>query len=540
MKMRVVSLSAVCLLFSVELAVAQDQPSERVLVVPFENSSHEPRIGWLGEAAAVLLVDELAARGVTVIRRAERIRAFDQLHLPPTASLSRATVIKVGLILGASEVVVGSYRVEADQLNVETRSIRIDVGRLQPHVVERAPLNDLFAVFERVGAKLAPAGTRGAGARGAQPPLGAFENYIKGLIAETSGAQATFLDAAIREHAKFDRARLALWDVRHEQADHDAALAIARSVAAESPFSERARFRAAVSLMELKRYDEAFETLKALLDELSARGGRDQPGLAPILNNLGVLLIRRGATPQTGSPAYYLTKAADADPGEPDYRFNLGYAYALAQNYQGAVYWLRETVRRLPADADAHFVLAAALQASGSTVEAARERELARQLSAEYETQSGTEKPVPEGLERLRTELDSPRDIRLDQAIVTAAQREQKDLAMFHLDNGRRLFEREQDRAAMAELRKAVYLLPYEAEAHLLIGRIHLRAGRPQEAVDALKISLWSQDAAAGRIALAEAYISMKNTTEAREELERALAMDPDSARARELLGSLR
>ena len=92
----------------------------------------------------------------------------------------------------------------------------------------------------------------------------------------------------------------------------------------------------------------------------------------------------------------------------------------------------------------------------------------------------------------------------------------------------------------MAELRKAVYLLPYEAEAHLLLGRIHLRAGRPEEAVDALKISLWSQDAAVGRVALAEAYISMNNTTDARVELERALEMDPDSTRARQLLSSLK
>ncbi len=29
------------------------------------------------------------------------------------------------------------------------------------------------------------------------------------------------------------------------------------------------------------------------------------------------------------------------------------------------------------------------------------------------------------------------------------------------------------------ELRRAVFLSPYEAEAHLLIGRIHLRGGPP-------------------------------------------------------------
>ncbi len=79
---------------------------------------------------------------------------------------------------------------------------------------------------------------------------------------------------------------------------------------------------------------------------------------------------------------------------------------------------------------------------------------------------------------------------RADQIIVSSAQREQRELATFHLEQGRKLFDREQDREALAELRKAVYLSPYEAQAHLLIGRIHLRGGRPADAVDAFKISI--------------------------------------------------
>ena len=150
---------------------------------------------------------------------------------------------------------------------------------------------------------------------------------------------------------------------------------------------------------------------------------------------------------------------------------------------RAAIYWLREALRRNPSDADAHYVLAAALQASGSTVEAAREKELARQLSAQYEElerRAAADKlPVPKGLERVRTEPDAATGFRPEQAIVNAAQREQRELATFHLDRGRRLFEREEDREAMVELRRAVYLSPYEAQAHLLIGRIHLRGGPP-------------------------------------------------------------
>jgi tetratricopeptide (TPR) repeat protein len=519
-------------------------PGHRILVVPFEDAGHEPRLHWLGEASAVLLADELNARGLGAITRAERVRAFEQLHLPPTASLSRATIIKVGELLGASEVVAGTFAVSGDQLTIGAHTIRIDVGRIEPDATERGPLPHLFTLFEQVAGRLYPdAPAADPAKREPRPPLDAFESYIKGLVAERPAAQAAFLETAIRQHPGYERAELALWNVRTDQDDDAAALAAVKDVPPASPRSRTARFLAGVSLLKLTRYDEAFDIFKALADDLPASSGTVKPG-APIFNNLGVVQLRRGGTPQTGTATYFLTKATDADPGDPDYQFNLGYAYVLEGNTDGAIYWLREAVRRKPTDADAHYVLAAALRASGSTVEAAREKELARQLSSRYEElerlAAADRLPVPRGLARIRTDMEDSHAARPEQSIVDSAQREQRDLALFHLDRGRRLFEREEDREALAELQRAVYLSPYEAPAHLLIGRIHLRGGRVKEAVDAFKISIWSEDTAAARIALAEAYLKVQKPAEARAQLERALALDPGSADARRLLAGIK
>src|SRR5687768_17753160 len=110
MRLRVVS----AVLFAVLLigvVPAQAQPAgSRVLVMPFDNPSREPRLHWIGEAASLLVADELNARGVSAIRRTERIRAFEQLHLPVAATLSRATIVKVGQMVGASEVIDGTVR----------------------------------------------------------------------------------------------------------------------------------------------------------------------------------------------------------------------------------------------------------------------------------------------------------------------------------------------------------------------------------------------------------------------------------------------
>jgi tetratricopeptide (TPR) repeat protein len=530
------NLASLCLVISLTagagLAAAQES-APRILVVPFELSGTEPHHYWLGEASAILLADGLRARGLPAITRAERVNAFEQLHLPVTASLSRATIIKVGQVVGAGEVVVGSLTLDGEELIERARGVRLEAGRVQPEVVERAKLTDLMPVFDRLSAGLAGAAAPDAPVE-QRIPLGAFEHYVKGLLAESAATRAKFLDEAIRQHPTFDRARLALWEVRSDEADHESALSVVRAIPGASPFNRRARFAIGLSLLELRRYDESFEAFKGLLDGVTPSSAAN----GPILNNLGIVQIRRGVTPGAGTAAYYLTKAADAQ-SDPDYMFNLGYAYALERNYQGALYWLREAVRRDPTDADAHYVLAAALQATGSEVEAARERLLAGQLNSRYENleRTATDRTaVLAGLERVSATLESPLAPGIDEALVRSAQREQRELASFHLDRGTRLYEREQDRDAMAELRRAIYLSPYEAEAHLLIGRIHLRGGRPGEAIEALKVSIWSADTPAARVALAEAYLKSGEHALARSEAERALAIDPEFAAAKRLL----
>jgi Flp pilus assembly protein TadD len=498
----------------------------RILVVPLQTPGRDGRTYWLGEAVAVLIADDVNARGLGAITRPSRERAYEQLHLPPNAVLSRATVIKVGELVGAGQVIVGEVEVDGDGLTVRARPIRIDVGRAQGETVERGSLGDLFVLVQKVARRVVPGG--GTPAAQGRPSLQAFEQYVKGLLAEQPATQASFLEAALKLDPAYDRARLALWGVRTSQGDHAAALAAARAVGPSSGDAGAARFLAGVSLMSLKQYDEAFTIFKGLQETA--------PDPA-ILNNLGVIQLRRGAQADTGKPAYYFTKAAETAPDDPDLLFNLGYAYAVDRDPQGAIYWLREALRRNPTDGDAHVVLASALDAAGSTVEAGRERELAAQLSTRPAEAAGRRgDTLPRGLERERRDLESMRGAAIDQAITNTAQRDQRDLAQFHLDRGRRLFQAEQDRDAMLELRRAVFLSSYEAEAHLLIGRIHLRAGRPREAIDALKISIWSRDTAPAHVALADAYLRLKDVSDARIHVQKALALDPASADAKALL----
>jgi Tfp pilus assembly protein PilF len=528
------AVAAMALLMVASGTARQAPAPSRVLVMPFAASAEAPSPDnagvalWVGHAVALLLIDELAAQGLSAISREECVRAFDRLQLPMASTLTRATMIRVGELLGASEIVFGDVRV-GTRLNVRAKVIRLDAGALQPDVTGEGTLEEIFTIAHRLGGSI----STGLGRRGSpdaiavpHPPLEVFQNYVKGLVAGTPAAQQRFFESALRQAPRDPRVLLALWPVHTAQGAHEKALGVASAVPKDSPLSRRARFDTVLSLISLGRLDGAFQELTALYSERPA---------AALSNALGVVQLRRAAG--TSSPSAYFTRATQEDRGNTDYLFNLGYASALAGDTTASLLWLREAVRYDAADGDAHLIMSAVLARTGRSVEAQRELELARLLGV-----SGTGAPaavtdkIPADLVRLRTDLDPSLSDKLVTNAGAPAQRDQRDAAMFQLDQGRRFFDAQNDRDATNALRRAVYLAPYEDEPHLLLGRIYQRGGRLSEAIDEFKVAIWCRETAGARVALGEALLESGDKEGARREADRALVLDRDSSAAKALL----
>lgn len=513
-------------------AAPQTAPPAPVLVMPFTVDAAPGTSGlagapyWMGEAAAIALGDGLAAQGVLTMSRADRVNAFEQLQLPPTGSLTRATLIRAGEMIGASAIVVGEVQLTG-RMVMRARVIDLASGRQFPEVRAEGPSDTFFEILTRIGRGLTVDLPHSA----VPPPpldkldIAAFEDYVKGLVATSPDAQVRFLDAALAHSPTDARSLLAMWHVRTAKGEHARALDAVAHVPATSQLARESRFLSAQSLLALKRYDEAFRTLDTLYKEAPA---------AAISNALGVVQLRRGPQAPGGSAPFFFNRAVDEGRTDPDIAFNLGYAYATLGDPSSAIYWLREAVRREPADGAAHRVLSAMLVAQSKSVEAQREFDLAKVLGAAEPT-SAPEKTVPKNLERVLPELAPPSDWR-HPLVVNA---EQEQTATFYLDRGKRLADEMRDREAIDELRRAIYISPYLDRSHILLGRLYQRSGRLSDAAEAYALALWCQETAEAHAAMAGVQLAIGKRELARASANRALAIDPANAEAKEVLRQL-
>ena len=194
-------------------------PRSTVIVVPFDSAGRDPRDYRLREASAVIVTDDLVSLGILAMSRDERLRAFETLRVPATAPLSHATVIRVGQIVGAVRVIIGSAAISGEMLTArpfDSSRWRTDLAE----VVETGLLADLLAVYSRVTQRLAERMPREAPAPATHPPVAAFEQFIKGLLAEAPEMKLSFLRDALRLSPTLERARLEMWAVHNALGEH--------------------------------------------------------------------------------------------------------------------------------------------------------------------------------------------------------------------------------------------------------------------------------------------------------------------------------
>src|SRR2546426_5050877 len=83
--------------------------ADSVLVLAFLNQSNSSNVDWLGESFAETIRESLASQGILVLSRENRMEAFRRLSIRPDAVLTRASIIKLGEALDATQVIYGHY-----------------------------------------------------------------------------------------------------------------------------------------------------------------------------------------------------------------------------------------------------------------------------------------------------------------------------------------------------------------------------------------------------------------------------------------------
>src|SRR6202048_4522969 len=526
------------------------------LVFPFETAGASPRLDWLGEGLEELTIQALSAGGRQVYSRAGRTTEQERNGLPFSAKLSRASMLRVAQDLDADFVVFGSFTSDGKTLTIDSRVLRTDPLVLLPSVRETGPLDSLMEMQSKVVWRLLSENDKAyrpslAEFSKAQRPLrlDAFEHYIRGLLANDDEPPSRELREASRLEPAWPDPYFALAETYFTRNDCTTALSFLAHVPPTHDRYLEALFSTGVCRLQMNQPERAEEVFMSLQAALGGNGKREaQTGatgadLPEILNNVAVARARQGKS--AAAPAD-LRRAADLDPDEDDYPFNLGLLAAHSGDFAGAATAFREASERKPENPEDRALLVQSLEKAGRKSEADQEREAAAEALGPNALQSARVDAKPDAtfrLARIRAELDTTA-LRLESAASGSpanppASGGSGDSAASHIRQGRLELAAGRLDSAENEFRGVLRTEPANAAAHRGLGEINHRRGKLDIAVKEFQASLDARDSALVRTMLARIYLEQKKPDLARAEVQRALKLAPNYTEAKQLLEHL-
>ena len=552
-----VSLSVILISGTIPVTAQQSPASPRAgsaaayqqgiyLVFPFENASASPRLDWLSEGLEELTIQRLSAAREQVYSHEGRAVELERSGLPRSSKLSRATMLHVAEDLDADFVVFGRFTANGTSLTIESQILKVSPAHLLPVLRETGTLDSLMDLHANLVWRMLSANDRSyalslADFMKLQRPLrlDAFEHYVRGLLASEDDARLRELREAARLEPEWPEPDFALGEVYLARRDCDSALPWYARVPKTHDRHVEAVFATAVCQLLLGRPDHAEELLTSLQETMKNNGvfGADLP---EILNDLAIARARQG---KTAAAQTDFRRAAELEPGEDDYSFNLGLLALQTNDPASAAEYFREAAEREPDNAEDRALLILSLEKAGKKAEADQERESANEtfgpnglpairLDAKNETVAR--------LNRIKTELDVTElraEITLAESPASeAASDSSNDSSVSRLRRARQELSAGHVDAAEKEFRAVLAADPKSASAHNGIAEIDRRQGKMDDAVKELQASLEARDSAVVRTMLAKIYLEQKKPELARAEVEKALKLAPSYTDAKQLL----
>ena len=483
----------------------------------------------------MLLADNLNALGLSAITRPERQQAFERLQVPPAAVLTDATVIRIAQLVGAAQVIVGSLQREDDGLVVRARSLALEAGRVQADVTERGPdrraVRDLRPDRARVSRRPStPTASTRSSTRQRRATAGrGVRELHQGAAGRDAGDGHQLSERGVDAPSGLRPRRLALWDVHAEQGDHQRALAAVQPVpACVAVGAARALPRRALAAQpeEARRCvrDVQGAGRRAADADRSQQSGRRAAAARrqPAERAADVLLRQGGAKP---IPTIPTTSSIS------------GYAYWAAQRHAGGDVL---AARGGPAESRRRRRAFRARRRAGGVGQCAPSRRAKRSWrgACRRPTTNGrsgrppSRCPGPRARQEQRGRAaaraaDRHEDQRDRHSAISRSWRRSIWIARGACSSRRAIARRSPSSIARCICRRTW------PRRTCCSGAFICGTDAVREAIDALKISLWSAETAEAPYGAGRGVLQAKDAEQARAEAERALALDPSSAEAK-------
>ncbi len=477
-----------------------------VLIVPFENTSKSPGIEWIGEAFSEVLGNRLSAAGFFVIRREDRVYAFDRLGIPANVRPSRATLYRMAEEMDVDYIVLGSYNFDGRSFTARAQLLDMKRVHLSPEAVETGALTQLVEIQNTlawdllreidphsVGPKNAYVSSQAA------IRLDALEAYVRGTLATDLPAKVKYFKDAARLSPDYSEAAFQLGRVYFDNKDYEQAAQWFAKVPQKEPFASEANFFLGLSYYYSGNFDKAQQAFSFVAARVP---------LIEVYNNLGVVASRRGQK----DAADYFERTVQADSRDEDYRFNYAVALYRGGDSNAAAKQLKEALAVKPQDSEAKAFLDAI-------------------------NKGGAIKPP---LERIKRNYDETSYRQLAMEIQSANEERHANLkpaehAAIHAERGQEFMKQGLYDQAESEFREAILVDQSAVAGHaglaaVLEGRDELTEART-EAIAANRIT----PSADAYLTLAQIDIKQNKPDAAKENVDRALRLDPNNAAALDL-----
>jgi tetratricopeptide (TPR) repeat protein len=348
--------------------------AQTVAVAPFANVSpssvpQAANLDWIGESIAETLREALSSRGLVVPERDDVQEAYRRLRLRSRAQLTDASILKLGEELDAEQIVFGTFAftpapagAPADtkgSLRITGRMIDRRELRAAPDFAESGALEDLpgleahlaWRALALLNPKLAPSE---ADFRALRQPvrLDAEEMYIRGLLTASAEQREKLFQQSARLDPAFAHPAYQLGKICYRRKQYREAADWLEKVSSNDVHYREASFVLGLARFELGDFAAAQKLFQNLAGAVP---------LPEVLNNLAAAESRRNL-PQAVDD---FRKALEADPNDPVYHFNLGFALWKRGDFAPAADRFRAVLDRIPEDQMATLLLGRALKKQG-------------------------------------------------------------------------------------------------------------------------------------------------------------------------------